>query len=208
MSSPCDLGERRGAGELAHQVHAFLGPADQQHVLLAHDVVGPRIEPPIHAAADGHHPHPRLRGEREVAERPSGARGVRADLHARGHLVGVTEVLAERVGDAEPRRDHARDVGRGVADPFDRVGDPQHAGHALGVLGAARGEHRHDAEAPQVPVHPLFQAADLSGQLLLVEEHRRVRQVDHELGGVLQLDEELFDVPGFVIHVRSRREEG
>ena len=73
-------------------------------------------------------------------------------------------------------------------------------GHALGILRAPRGEHRHDAEAAQVAVHPLLEAVDLAGQLLLVEEHRGVGQVDHELGGVLQLDEELFDGLGFVIH--------
>jgi len=113
---------------------------------------------------------------------------------------GVAEVLAERVGDAQSRGHDARDVGRRIADPFDRVRDPQDAGHPFGILGAPRGKHRHDPEAAEVAVHPLLEPADFAGQLLLVEEHGGVGQVDHELGGVLQLDEELFDGLGFVIH--------
>ena len=35
------------------------------------------------------------------------------------------------------------------------------------------------------------------------EDLGRIGQVDHELGGVLQLDEELFDGLGFVIHAAA-----
>ena len=83
---------------------------------------------------------------------------------------------------------------------LDRVRDPQDAGHAFGVLGAAGGEHRHDAEPPEVVVHALLEPVDLARQLLLVEEDGRVGQVDHELRRVLQLDEQLFDVLRLFIH--------
>ncbi len=36
--------------------------------------------------------------------------------------------------------------------------------------------------------------ADLPRELVLVEEDRRIGEVDHELRGVLQLDEQVFDV--------------
>ena len=98
------------------------------------------------------------------------------------------------------RLDHAADVARGVADLLDRVGDPQDAGHALGVVGVARGEHRDHAEPAQVVVHPLLEPLDLARELLLVEEDGRVREVDHELRGVLRLDQEVLDGPGLVIH--------
>ena len=104
------------------------------------------------------------------------------------------------VGDAEPRGDDPRDVGGGVADLLDRAGDPQDPGHALGVLGAAGGEHRHDAQPAQVVVHARLEPVDLARELLLVEEDRRVGEVDHQLGGVLQLDEQLFDVLRLFIH--------
>jgi hypothetical protein len=189
-----------GAGERADQVDALLRPADQQHVVFRHHVLGPRVEAPVDPAADRHHPHPGLGGERQVAEGPARGQGVGSDLHAGRHLVGVAEVVAQDVGDPQSRSDHTGDVGRGVPDPLDRVGDPEHAGHALGVLGAPRGEHRHDPQAPQVVVHARFQAVDLARQLVLVEEDRRVREVHHELRRVLQFDEELFDVLRLLIH--------
>ena len=89
-----------------------------------------------------------------------------------------------------------------AASPIRSIASAIHRTPAMpfGILGAPRGKHRHDPEAAEVAVHPLLEPADLAGQLLLVEEHGRVGQVDHELGGVLQLDEELFDGLGFVIH--------
>jgi hypothetical protein len=98
------------------------------------------------------------------------------------------------------RLDDAGDVGRRVADLVDRVRDPQDALDGLGVLGAPRGEDRERSQAPQVPAHALLELLDLVGEVLLVEEQRGVGQVDQELGGVLRLDQEFLDVPGFFIH--------
>jgi len=61
------------------------------------------------------------------------------------------------------------------------------------------------AEPPQVPVHAILQALDLAGQLLVLEEHGRVGEVDHQLGGILRLDEEVLDALRLVIHGRSPR---
>jgi hypothetical protein len=117
----------------------------------------------------------------------------------------VSEVAPEGVGDPEPRLDHPGDVGRRLAHLLDRIGDPQHARHSLGVLGAPRREHRDLPEAAQVRVHALVEAFDLPGELLVVEEHSRVREVDHQLGGVLQLDEQVLDALRLVIHGSSLR---
>ena len=57
-----------------------------------------------------------------------------------------------------------------------------------------------EAETAEVLAHPLLEPLDLLCQLLLVEEDGRVRQIDHELRGVLQLDEEVFDVARLVVH--------
>ena len=103
------------------------------------------------------------------------------------------QVGAQRVGDPEASGDHPRNVGRRGADPLDRVGDPQHAGHPFGILGTSGGEHRHRPQAPQQIARSAVETDHLVGDLVVVEEHGRVRQVDHELGGVLQLDEEVFD---------------
>ena len=75
--------------------------------------------------------------------------GASSRTRTRADLIGVMEVGAQRVGDAEASGDHPRNVGRRGADPLDRVGDPQHAGHPLGILGTSRGEHRHRPQAPQ-----------------------------------------------------------
>ena len=47
----------------------------------------------------------------------------------------------------------------------------------------------------------LRESRHLASQLVLVEEDGRVREVDHQLGRVLELDEEVFDVLGFVHQV-------
>jgi hypothetical protein len=48
--------------------------------------------------------------------------------------------------------------------------------------------------------HPLLEPFDLLRELLFVEEDGRIRQVDHELRGVFQLDEEVLDVARLFIH--------
>ena len=70
----------------------------------------------------------------------------------------------------------------------------EHAGHGLCVLGAPGGQHGHLAEPAEVLVHALLDLLDLLGQVLLVEEDGRVGQVDHELGRVLELDQQFLDV--------------
>ena len=194
------FGPSRGARELAEQRHALLGPAHEQDVALREHVVGAGVELPLDPAADRHDPHARLGGERELAERAADHQRARADLDPGGHLVRVAEVAPERVGDPEPSLDDPCDVGGGVPDLLDRARDPQDAGHRLRVLGAAGGEHRHLAQAAQVAGHPLLETLDLAGELVLVEEHRGVREVDHELGGVLRLDEQVLHALRLVIH--------
>jgi hypothetical protein len=54
-----------------------------------------------------------------------------------------------------------------------------------------------------VVVHPSLEPVDLASELLVVEEDGGVGQVDHELGGVLRLDEEILDVPRLVIHAAA-----
>ena len=114
----------------------------------------------------------------------------------------MAEVAPEGLGHPETRLDHAGDVRGRVADLLDRARDPQDAGHPLGVFGAARGEHRHLTQAPEVAVHPFLEPFDLPGELVLVEEHRGVREVHHELGGVLGLDEQVLHALRLLIHGR------
>ena len=111
----------------------------------------------------------------------------------------MAEVGTQLVGDADLRLDHAGDVGGSVADLLDGARDVQDPGHGLGVLGTASGEHGHLAQPPEVAVHAGLELLDLLGQVLLVEEHGRVGQVHHQLGDVLGLHEELFDVPGLFV---------
>ena len=96
--------------------------------------------------------------ERSRSDRP--ITGAPAWTLTRRHLVGVAEVAPDRV-DPEPRLDHPGDVGRGLAHLLDRVGDPQHARHALRVLGAPRREHRDLPRPAKVRVHALVEAFDL-----------------------------------------------
>jgi hypothetical protein len=55
------------------------------------------------------------------------------------------------------------------------------------VFGAARREYRQLAEVVQVVEHALFQTANLFGEIGVGKEHSRVREVDHQLGRVLDL---------------------
>src|SRR6266540_3517658 len=119
---------------------------------------------------------------------------------ARTHMpVGVAEVGPERVGYPELRRHDPRDVGGRVSDLVDGARDPQHALDGLGVLGTPGGQDGERSEAAEVPGHPLLELLDLIGHVLVVEEDRRVGHIDQELGGVLGFDQELFDVPRFVL---------
>jgi hypothetical protein len=115
----------------------------------------------------------------------------------------VPEIGTELSRDSQPGVHDPGDVGGRIADPLDGVGDPQHAGHALGVVGASGREHRGHAEPAEVHGHAVLQPSDLAGELLLVEEDGRVGQVDHELGRVFELDQELLDVPRFLIHAAA-----
>ena len=76
----------------------------------------------------------------------------------------------------------------------------QDSGHPFGVFGTAGGEHGHDPEAAEMAAHALLEPVDLLRELLLVEEDGRVGQVDHELGRVFQLDQEVLDVPRLLVH--------
>ena len=54
------------------------------------------------------------------------------------------------------------------------------------------------------PAERCVEPHDLLGELLLVEEHGRVGQVDHQLRGVFQLDEQVFDgIRRSIIHVAA-----
>ena len=49
--------------------------------------------------------------------------------------------------------------------------------------------------------HALFELVDLGGHLLVGEEQRRVRKVDHELRGVFRLREHGLEIPWrFLVH--------
>ncbi len=61
--------QRGRARQLADLVHAFLRSAEQQHIALAHDVVGTGVELPVQPAADRHDPHAGLGGQREISQR-------------------------------------------------------------------------------------------------------------------------------------------
>jgi len=189
---PVQLGERRRfrlrgggkgrrPGHGSDQVHALLRSLVQQHVALGDHAVGPWVELPVVAPADGQDPHARLRGERQVPEcRPHHLRPL-ADLDPPAHLVGVAEVGPERVGNPELRRHDSRDVGRRVADLVDGVCDPQHALDGLGVLRASGGQDGERSEAAEVTGHPLLELLDLIGHVLVVEEDCRIGHVDQEL---------------------------
>ncbi len=112
----------------------------------------------------------------------------------------MTQVGEQRLGDPELRLDDVGDVGGGPADLLDRRGDLEHPLDRLGVLGAATGEHGHRAQAAVRVVHPVAEPLDLPRELLLVEEDRRVGQVDHQIGDVLRLDQEVLDRSRLLIH--------
>jgi hypothetical protein len=105
----------------------------------------------------------------------------------------VAQIRAQGVGDAQPGGDHTRDVGCRGADALDRIGDPQHARHPFGVFRAPCGEHRHRPQAPQQVAGAAVEPDHLVGDLVVVEEDGRVGEIHHQLRGVLQLDEQVFD---------------
>jgi hypothetical protein len=49
-------------------------------------------------------------------------------------------------------------------------------------------------------VEPFLELQHLVGHVVVVEEQRRVAEVDHELGGVLRLREHRLEIAGLVVH--------
>ena len=170
-------------------------PQDQ-HVVGQQHVVAVGVDHPLLAAPDRHHAHADLDRQLDVGERAVRERGVGAHAHAVRDLLGRGEVGDERGGDAEPVGDDAGDVDRGVAHALDRREHVQHARHLLGVARRAGREHADLAHLVHEVREPLLELVDLVGHRLVAEEEGGVRQVDHELGGVLGLREHGLEICG------------
>ena len=186
------LGRRREgwrAGQLADVVHALLGPRISRTSPTETTSSGPgskRQSIPLRIATT--HIPDSVGSERSRSDRR--LRGVVAQLHAGRHLVGVAEVLPQGVG--IPSRAATTRAMSEAASPIPSIASAIHRTPAIpSASSAPRREHRGDPQEPEVVAHPLLEALDLLGELLLVEEHGRVREVHHQLGGVLQLDQEL-----------------
>ena len=138
-------------------------------------------------------------GRRTVGERSVRERRVGAHPHAVRHLFGGGEVGDQRGGDAEAVGDDAGDVDGRVAHALDGREHVQHARHLLGVARRARREHAHLAHGVREVGQELLELVHLVGHARVAEEQRGVRQVDHELGGVLGLREHGLEIPGLVV---------
>ena len=162
-------------------------------------VVAVGVDDPLLAAADRDDAHADLDRQLHVGERAVRERRLGTDPNPVRHLLGVGEVGDEGRRDAEVVGHDARDVDGRVRHAFDRRDDVEHARHLLGVARRAGRQHADLAHLVHEIAEPLFELVHLLGHVLVGEEERGIRQVDHELGGVLGLREHGLEVPwGFV----------
>ena len=77
----------------------------------------------------------------------------------------------------------------GVADLLGRAAEVQEPAQRRRVDLLGRGAQHPDLEALAHLVEPVLEVTDLGGEALVVEQQRRVREPDRDLGDVLHLDE-------------------
>ena len=77
----------------------------------------------------------------------------------------------------------------GVAELLGRAAEVQEPTQRRRVDVLGRGAQHPDLEALAHLVEPVLEVADLGGEALVVEQERRVREPDRDLGDVLHLDE-------------------
>ena len=169
-----------------------------------------RVQDPLAGPSDRDGPDPRLGFEVQPAEGLPGEPRVGVDAGAHEGLDRLGERRPDRVGQPDVLEDDLRDVAGRVGDLLGRAHDPQHRGERLGVVGGARGHQQAHVGSELEDVHLGFELENLLGDLVAVEEHRRVRQIDHELGDVLHLREESLDAARLVVDLacHARRSSG
>src|SRR5439155_3425006 len=88
----------------------------------------------------------------------------------------------------------------GIGDLVDGRDDVEHRRHLLGVTTAAGGDEAQDTHVEHESIEPVFEASQLFGDVDGVVVEGGVRQVDHQLRGVLRLGEHLLEVLGGLVH--------
>ena len=198
------VGDRRPplgrAGELAELGDA-LGRASQDQDVVGHErLVAVGVDDPLLAPADGDDTHADLDRQLDVGERPVRERRVLSHAHPVRDLLGL------------PRgRRRARQGCRAGAT---RRADTSTAAFAirsieamtcstLDISSASRGERAASTQISYISctrsLRRSSSSRDLVGHALVGEEERGVRQVDHELGGVLGLREHGLEVARWLV---------
>ena len=172
----------------------------EQHVAGHQDGVAVHVGDPLPSATHRHDPHAGLNRQLEGRERPVGHVGSVAYQHTVRHLLGIGEVGDELLGDSEAMGDDPGDVHGVIGHALDGGHHLEHRRHSLGLPGTAGGHHAHCSHVMDELAHLLLQLVDLFGHVRVAEVDRRVRQVDHQLGGVLRLGQHGPQVAGSLVH--------
>src|SRR6266511_2679173 len=181
--------EHTEAGELGQAVAAVVGADGDELVarLQANETARPVEVAP--GASDGEQVGAGLELELGLAQGPAVERGARRDRHAGDHLVAVAQGQSEHRVHLFALLDQPHHLLGGVAELLGRAAEVQQAAERrrIDLLGGAA-QHP-DLEALAHLVEPVLEVIHLGGEALVVQQQRRVREPDRDLGDVLHLDE-------------------
>jgi len=149
-------------------------------------------------AVNGDDPDARRGFEVRLPERDAGERGPLVDVRPDERLDGFGQCRPHRVGQSDVLEDDLGDVARGVAYFLCGTDHAQHRRESLCVVRAPGGHHETHPGLHLEDVHPFFERHHLGRQGFVAQQHRRVRQVDQQFGGVFHFGQHRLDADRFV----------
>src|SRR5918997_1569800 len=202
------VSERTGAGELPDLGDTLWRALQEEYIAGPQYVLGLGVEIPVVLRADGDRAHPRLHGQVDVAQRAAIQGAIRVHPDARGYLFGLWDIMQKLGRDTETLDHDLGYVDGGVADLLYVLYNLEDYRHLFRVGGTTRGQYGQGAHVEDQVVETLLQVGHLFREVFGVVEDRRVGEVDHELRGVLSLDEHLLHVPwSRLAHLLPRQSE-
>src|SRR5918992_2959506 len=202
------VSERTGAGKLPDLGDTLRRALQEEYIAGPQYVLGLGVEVPVVLGADGDRAHPRLHGQVDVAQRAAVQGTVRVHPDAGGYLFGLRDIMQELGRDPKTLHYDLGYVDGGVADLLYVLDDLKDSRHLFRVGGTPRGQDGQGTHVEDQVVETLLQVGHLFREVFGVVEDRRVGEVDHELRGVLSLDEHLLHVPwSRLAHLLPRQSE-
>ncbi len=130
--------------------------------------------------------------------------GIRGDAGPYRGLPGLRQGCPHGAGEPYVSQQNLGYVSGGVGDLLRRLRYLQYAGHGLRVLDVSHAQHRRHPDVVYQLVDFALELVNLLGDFRGVEQYCGVGQVQHELGLVLHLREQVLQAPWLVLYLPKR----